>query len=92
MTAEQAVGKVYNVACGERVALNGLLDELQVLTGHEIEARYEAPRPGDIRHSLADVTRAQAELGYSPRVNLHEGLRLSVAHYEEEPAVQLAWS
>jgi len=90
--AEQAVGKVYNVACGDRVTVNRLLEELQALTGQEIEARYEPPSPGDIRHSLADLTRAERELGYSPRINLNEGLRLSLAHYEEEPAVQLASS
>lgn len=89
---EQAVGKVYNVACGDRVTVNRLLEELQALTGQEIEACYEPPSPGDIRHSLADLTRAERELGYSPRINLNEGLRLSLAHYEEEPAVQLASS
>jgi nucleoside-diphosphate-sugar epimerase len=92
MEAERAVGKVYNVACGERVTVNRLLEELQALTGQEIEARHEPPSPGDIRHSLADVTRAERELGYSPRTNLNEGLRLSLAHYEEAPAVQLTSS
>jgi nucleoside-diphosphate-sugar epimerase len=92
MEAERAVGKVYNVACGDRVTINQLLEELQALTGQEIEARYEPASPGDIRHSLADLTRAERELGYSPRTNLNEGLRLSLAHYEETPAVQLASS
>jgi nucleoside-diphosphate-sugar epimerase len=92
MEAERAVGKVYNIACGERVTVNQLLEELHALTGQEIEARYEPPSPGDIRHSLADVTRAERELGYSPRTNLNEGLRRSLAHYEETPALQLASS
>jgi len=90
MEAEQAVGKVFNIACGQRVTVNRLLAELQALTGQEIEARHELPSPGDIRHSMADLTRAERELGYSPRINLNEGLHLSLAHYEEELAVQLA--
>ncbi|SRR6266550_90318 len=88
--AELAVGKVYNVACGERVTVNRLLHELTALTGQGIEARYAQPSPGDIRHSVADLTRAERELGYNPRISLREGLHLSLAHYEEESAVQLA--
>jgi nucleoside-diphosphate-sugar epimerase len=87
MEAEQAVGNVYNVACGERVTVNRLLEELQAVTGQEIEARYESPSPGDIRHSLADLTRVEAELGYRPLIDLREGLRLAVDHHRQEQPV-----
>jgi nucleoside-diphosphate-sugar epimerase len=90
MEAEQAVGKVYNIGCGERATVNQLLAELQALTGQEMEARYEAARAGELRHSLADLTRAERELGYAPLIDLREGLRLSLAHYtQEQPAGEL---
>jgi nucleoside-diphosphate-sugar epimerase len=86
MEAAQAVGKVYNTACGKRVTVNELLEDLQALTGQEIEARHEPPSPGDVRHSLADLTRAEHELGYRPLIDLREGLRLLVDHHRQEQA------
>jgi UDP-glucose 4-epimerase len=90
MEADHVGGNVYNVACGERVTLNHLLEELQQLTGRDVPAIYAPPRLGEIRHSVADLTRAQRDLGYRPLISLREGLRLSLAHYEERPAGELA--
>jgi UDP-glucose 4-epimerase len=73
--ADGVTGSVYNVACGERVTLNRLVAELRELTGSPLEPVYAAARPGDIRHSLADLSLARAELGYEPSVQLHEGVR-----------------
>jgi UDP-glucose 4-epimerase len=82
MDAGSAVaGQVYNVACGERVSLNRLVDELRDLLGSDVEPVYAAPRAGDIRHSLADLTKARAELGYEPSVLLREGLERTIAHF-----------
>jgi UDP-glucose 4-epimerase len=75
----RGVGHVINVANGERVTLNQLLDTLKGLTGQaRAQAEYRPPRVGDVRHSLADITRARELLGYEPRVGLEEGLRKTI--------------
>ena len=72
----EAVGEIINIANGHRTTLNELLDAMKAVTGKaNVSARYEAPRAGDVRDSLADLTRARTLLGYEPRVSLQEGLR-----------------
>jgi UDP-glucose 4-epimerase len=83
MDAPGVAGEVYNVACGERVTLNRLVGELRDLLGSDVEPVYAAPRPGDIKHSLADLSRARIELGYEPSVLLREGLQLTAQHFQE---------
>jgi len=68
---------IFNVARGENVSLNRLLRMIARDAGIEAAARYGPPRPGDIMHSLADITKAQA-IGYSPRWSIEEGLRETV--------------
>lgn len=80
MDAPGVAGKVYNVACGERVTLNRLAAELRDLLSADLDAVYAAPRAGDIRHSLADLSRTRAELGYEPAVGLRRGLELTIDH------------
>lgn len=80
---EPAASGVYNVACGQRTSLNELLAHLQRLLGTSIEPRHDAPRAGDVPHSVADISRARAELGYEPTVSLAEGLAPTVAYYRE---------
>jgi UDP-glucose 4-epimerase len=84
MEAPGVAGKVYNVACGDRVTLNRLVDELRDLLGSDVEPVYAAPRAGDIKHSLADLTRARAELGYEPAVQLRAGLERTIEHLRAE--------
>ena len=77
--AKDGSGNVFNVANGERVTLNQLLAELKELTGRsEVTAEYREARIGDVRHSLADTTRARQLLGYEPRVGLREGLEKTI--------------
>lgn len=76
---EKGIGQVINVANGERITLNQLLAELKSLTGkHEVEPDYQPARSGDVRHSLADVTRAREFLGFEPMIGLREGLQLTI--------------
>lgn len=82
--AEDVAGKTFNIACGEQVSINKLLDELRALTGVDVEPRYVESRPGEVTHSHADVSRAERELGYAPRVALDEGLKLTIAHHRKE--------
>ena len=86
MDAQGVAGQVLNVACGESVTVNQLLAELRDLLDSDVEAEYVAPRPGEVRDSLADCSRARQALGYQPRIGLREGLALTVDHYQREGA------
>ena len=78
-----AVGHVMNVANGKRISLNQLLDVLKRLTGRtDVAAEYREGRVGDVRDSLADISRARELLGYEPRVDLEEGLRLTMEWFK----------
>ncbi len=76
-------GQSLNVACGRRVTLNELLRVMAAAAGRPPSAVYRKPRPGDIRHSLADFSRARKMLGYRPRVEFEEGIRLTLQWYRE---------
>ena len=72
-------GSVMNVANGERITLNQLLEELKAIVGKpEVKAEYHDARVGDVRHSLADISRARELLGYQPLVSLREGLQRTI--------------
>ncbi len=72
-----AVGEVFNVACGERIDLNFLWEKLQEITGSDLKANYGPPRKGDVRDSLADISKAADLLGYAPRFSVAEGIDLT---------------
>lgn len=78
------VGQVINVANGERISLNQLLDELKSLTGKsDVVADYREPRAGDVKHSLADITLARELLGFEPRVDLRTGLQQTIDWWKQ---------
>jgi UDP-glucose 4-epimerase len=79
--ASQAAGQVFNVATGRRVTLNETFKLLQSLTAYSGQPSYKPARGGDIKHSLADISKAEAGLGYKPKVDFEEGLRLTVEWY-----------
>src|ERR1700730_3637928 len=79
--ANQAAGQTFNVATGRRVDLNETFKLLQVLTSYKGQPKYDAERGGDIKHSLADISKAEAGLGYKPKVHFEEGLRRTVEWY-----------
>jgi nucleoside-diphosphate-sugar epimerase len=78
--ADGVAGETFNVACGERATLNEVLETLRELSGNREAAEHTAPRPGDVAHSLADISRARELLGYQPGVRLREGLELTYRH------------
>ncbi len=80
--AESISGQMYNVACGERISLNSLLDNLREIIGTDIQASYLGSRPGDVKHSLADIRLAEERLGYRPLIGLAEGLRRTVKYLQ----------
>jgi UDP-N-acetylglucosamine/UDP-N-acetyl-alpha-D-glucosaminouronate 4-epimerase len=78
-SADGAAGAVLNIANGERVTLNQLLEKLKSITSRpDVVADYQSPRVGDVRHSLADISRARELLAYEPLVDLEDGLRRTV--------------
>ncbi|MBI4482247.1 MAG: SDR family oxidoreductase [Acidobacteria bacterium] len=79
----EACGQVFNVACGEQISLNQLVRLLNRLLGSSVQPLHEAARVGDIKHSLADVGRARAILGYQGAVSFEEGLKRCIDWYRK---------
>lgn len=75
----KGIGQVINIANGERITLNQLLGQLKRLTGmNNAQADYRDPRKGDVRDSLADISRAREMLDFAPQVDLQTGLKLTM--------------
>ena len=75
-------GQVVNIACGECVSVNQVIALINKLLGTDITPRYEPPRPGDVKHSHADIALARAVIGYEPRVMFEEGLTRAIEWYK----------
>jgi nucleoside-diphosphate-sugar epimerase len=73
--APDAPGKTINVACGRRHSVGTLCRKLLEFAGSAVEPLHDDPRPGDVRHSQADIGRARSLLGYHPEVEFEDGLR-----------------
>ncbi|HEX3740701.1 MAG TPA: SDR family oxidoreductase [Terriglobales bacterium] len=84
--ASQSAGKVFNVATGKRADLNQAFELLKKITGYTGDVIYASSRSGDVKHSLADLSRAEKHLGYKPAVDFEEGLRRTVEWYRQESA------
>jgi nucleoside-diphosphate-sugar epimerase len=74
---EGVSGEVFNVGCGGRISVTGLWDAIQEALGVRIDPTFGPGRPGDVRDSLADLTKIHERLGYEAKVSLTEGLRLT---------------
>jgi nucleoside-diphosphate-sugar epimerase len=79
--APGVAGQAFNVACGDRITVNSMLQQINKITGKDIAPIYAEPRGGDIKHSQADISRAKEHLGYEPKVTFEEGLRRTVEWY-----------
>jgi UDP-glucose 4-epimerase len=77
-------GQVFNIACGQRYTLLDLVDSLNSILQTDIEPRHSDPRPGDVRHSEADIRVAQTFLNYEAKIDFREGLEGTVAWYREQ--------
>jgi nucleoside-diphosphate-sugar epimerase len=82
--AEKAAGQMFNIATGRRITLNETFKQLQSLTGYSGQPNYGTERGGDIKHSLADISKAEANLGYKPAIDFEEGLRRTVEWYRSQ--------
>ena len=81
--APETRGEVINVACGEHVTVNEIIKEINTLLGKDVKPEYVAPRPGDIKHSWADITLASKVIGFEPVVGFAEGLRRAIDWYQK---------
>src|SRR5262249_18507450 len=79
--APRMTGQVYNVACGRRTSLLELVAKINEMLRTSIKPIHVDPRPGDVKHSQADISRAQAELGYMPRMDIDQGIRRCVDYF-----------
>jgi nucleoside-diphosphate-sugar epimerase len=82
--AEEVVGRVFNVATGRPSSLNETFRILKKLTGYDGDAAYGPERAGDVKHSRADISKAEKHLGYKPRVNFEQGLKNTVEWYRTQ--------
>ncbi|MFH1037599.1 MAG: SDR family oxidoreductase [PVC group bacterium] len=80
----EARGKVINIACGEKTDLLAVLNILGVVAGKTVTPAFEPPRPGDVRYSLADISRARKVLGYHPEVSFPEGLKRTFEYFKNK--------
>src|ERR1051325_12082222 len=76
-------GQVFNVACGDRITVNSMLQHINKIIGKNIAPVYTEARPGDIKHSQADITRAREHFGYQPKFTFEEGLRNTIEWYRD---------
>jgi UDP-glucose 4-epimerase len=79
--ASEVAGRVFNVATGHRVDLNETFRTLKKLIGYTGDVQYGPERAGDVKHSLADISRAEKYLGYKPKVTFEEGLLQTIEWY-----------
>jgi len=81
--AEHTAGEVLNIACGRAVTVNQIIEIINELLGKNIEPLYTDPRPGDVKHSLADITLAEKTIGYKPTVHFKQGLQKAIKWYRD---------
>ncbi|WKK82127.1 SDR family oxidoreductase [Marivirga arenosa] len=80
---KEALNQIYNVACGDQMSLNDMISLLNEISGKSIEPNYGPERPGDVKHSKADISKIANLLGYTPQVRFKEGLARVYDWYKE---------
>ena len=81
--AEKTAGEVINIACGEAVTVNEIIGMINGIVGRDIKPKYEPMRPGDVKHSLADITLAEKTISFKPIVPFKDGLELAIDWYRK---------
>ncbi|MFA5863236.1 MAG: SDR family oxidoreductase [Phycisphaerae bacterium] len=79
--APETHGEVINVACGESITVNAIIKRINELLGKNVQPIYSPSRPGDVKHSLADITLAGEVIGYRPKILFDKGLQLAIDWY-----------
>ena len=81
------VGDVFNIAVGERISLNDLVMVIQELTGTHLTQTYVGERTGDVKNSLADISKAKKMLDYHPQIKIEEGLKHTIAWFKKQMVI-----
>jgi len=81
--AKHTAGEVINIACGQAVTVNQIIDMINDLLGKNVKPIYAPPRPGDVKHSLADITLAKKLIGFTPKVSFRQGLEKAINWYRD---------
>ncbi len=81
---DSAINQVYNIACGHQTSLLELFNQLKKEANSDLQPIHGPERTGDVRHSLADISKAQKFLGYKPAVSIEEGLKMTYNWYRKE--------
>jgi nucleoside-diphosphate-sugar epimerase len=79
--AKRTEGEVVNIACGQAVTVNEIIAMINKLLGKNVKPRYVAPRAGDVKHSLADITAAKKLIDFTPSIQFEDGLRKAINWY-----------
>ncbi len=80
---DSPAGEVYNCAVHQRITLNELVTTINRIVGKSIPPVYADPRPGDVKHSFADISKIQQQMGYQPKIKFEEGLRLTIEWFRK---------
>jgi len=81
---ESVSGEAFNLACGYQTSVNSLASEIIKIEKVNISPIYEKPRPGDVKHSFADISKAEKILRYKPAVSFERGLGKTIQWYKEK--------
>lgn len=82
LSSDDSCGEVINIACGQEVSLNQLVEKINHILGKDIKPIYKEERVGDVKHSLADISKAKRLLGYEPLVDFDSGLKDTIEFYK----------
>lgn len=81
--AKETKGQAINIACGEAVTVNQIIEMINKAVGKKIKPAYVDSRPGDVKHSLADISLAKKLIGYEPKITFKDGLEKAIAWYRD---------
>ena len=81
--AEKTCGEIVNIACGEAVTVNEIIGMINDIVGKDIKPKYEPPRSGDVKHSLADISLAEKVITFKPIVSFKQGLQKAIDWYRD---------
>jgi len=87
-TAPSVGGETFNIACGDRITVNDMLLQINKIAGKDMAPIYEPPRAGDIKHSQADIRKAETRLNYRPSISFLQGLELTIDWYAAELGIE----
>ena len=92
MEAPGAAGEAFNIACGARYSLMDILHVIERELGCTITPQHTPPRAGDVRHTLADIAKAERLLGFAPTIDFEDGMARTIAHLKRQHSARRAQS